>query len=355
MQLIAGREPLATPGTYRLVAAALHHNVTGYVVRAMNAGELELPGFTAEHVVDWDRSAVLRTALLRRELSSIATPLERACDAAPLLIKGPAVTDRFYPDWRLRPSIDLDLLVPLARLQTARRALEALDYEDVEEFRPGYAERHGHDVHLRRRVGEGWWVDVELHWRVGDDPAGAALSHDRLGPAAERLDIDGTELAVPSAPAQLLVLAIHLLSDRTKRLAWINDLRLVGQALGPEQWEQAFAEAQSCGLLWPLHRALDYAQRSFGWERPRPLPPGPPLPWGPLRAVEELNMRAAPHLGRLAALGWRDRLSFLRAVLVPTRRGLRGTVGQDDDATTWRLIRRHARKAWEGLGPRIPR
>jgi hypothetical protein len=335
----------------RLVDAALHHNVAGHLARALHAGELSLPEAQAGRVEHFHTGAVLQTAVLRHELGNIAGPLRQECGVVPLLIKGPAVAEHFYPDWRLRTSADLDLLVPLSRLEAACRCLEGLGYERLMEFRPGYAERHGHDVHLRRRLGQRWWVHVELHWRVGDDPASATLSHERLHPDAERLEIAGAAILAPAPHSHLTLLSVHLLSDRAKRLAWVNDIRLVARGLGPAEWEQAFAAADAWGLVWPLHRALDYAERHLGFKRDRPRPAGPPLAFGPLRAVEELDMRASPHVGRLAAMGWRERARFLRAVLLPTREGLTGTVGGGDDATTWQLIRRHVRKARAGFTP----
>lgn len=333
----------------RLVAAALHHNVAGYAARARHAGRLVLPQAAGRALEDFNTGAVVQTAVLRRELGTISVPLERACGAPALVIKGPALAERFYPDWRLRTCADLDLMVPLSRLESACRCLESLGYERLVEFAPGYAERHGHDVHLHRRLGKRWRVDVELHWRVGDDPAGTAISHERLSADAETVQIDGCSLPTPAAPAHLVLLSVHLLSDRAKRLAWVNDLTLVAGSLDPVEWEQAFATADTWGLLWPLHRALDYAQHHLGLRRERPRPAGPRLAFGPLRAVEELDLRASPHVGRLAAMGWRERAGFLRTVLVPTRAGLEGTVGTGDGASAWQLLRRHVRKARAGL------
>jgi len=67
-----------------------------------------------------------------------------------------------------------------------------------------------------------------------------------------------------------------------------------------------------------------------------------------MRAVEELDVRASPHLGRFAILSWPERAALLRAVLIPTRAGLVGTVGQDG-AGSVRLVGRDARQALAGL------
>ena len=100
-----------------------------------------------------------------------------------------------------------------------------------------------------------------------------------------------------------------------------------------------------------LHRALDYVERHLGFERARPLEAGPPPAWGPLRAVEELDAGASLHFGRLAVMRGREKAAYLRRVLVPSREGLRGTVGKDG-APTWRLVGRHLRATAAGLRPR---
>jgi hypothetical protein len=279
---------------------------------------------------------------LRRELPGVVA----ACSEPPFLLKGPAVADRFYSDSRLRPFLDLDLLVPREELPGDVEALVAAGFAPREEFRPGFGEELGHDVHLVRGSGAGR-VDVELHWRVSDDRLGEALSYDLLRSGAGELG--GALVAAP--PEQLLVLAVHLLADRAKRLDWIHDLALVGLASSPEEWRRTFELAGKLGLSWVLHRALDYPAALVGFERPRPLPPGPRPAFGPLRAAEELDLRGSTHVGRLAALPWRKRPRYLRDVLVPTRAGLEGTVG-GDGAPLWKLVGRHLRRAVAGLAPR---
>lgn len=325
-----------------LAAAALYHNVAGYVAgpRAVRENGLLADRYTV---------AVLRSALLRRELPRLVPALE-AVGATPVLLKGPAIADRFYADPALRTFADLDLLVPRRGLPAAVAALVEIGYAPREEFRSGFAEAFGHDVHL---VGpaEGGRIDVELHWRIGDDPASEPLDHDRLVGGGARLDVGGATVCVPAPGDQLLVLGVHLLSDRAKRLAWVHDLALVAEALTDDEWRRAFVVANDLALGWVLHRALDYVSVLLAYDRPRPVPPGPPPRWGPLLAVETLDVRAAPHLGRLALLGWRGRARYLRDVLLPTRAGLEGTVG-GDGAPVWRLAARHAARALTSLAPR---
>jgi hypothetical protein len=326
----------------RFADAAAFHNVVGFVLAAADEGRVSIPAEVAEQLSRRFAVQVLRSSLLRRELPGVVAAFSRA----PLLLKGPAVADRFYPDPRLRPFVDLDLLVPRDELRGGVKALVAAGFEPLEEFRPGFGEELGHDVHLVRGFGPGR-VDVELHWRVSDDKLGEGLSYELVSSDAGEL---GGAL-VAARPQQLLVLAVHLLADRAKRLDWIHDLALVASAANEEEWQQAFELAQELGLAWVLHRALDYPAALLGFERARPLPPGPRPAFGPLRAAEELDLRASTHVGRLAALPWRGRPGYLRDVLVPTRAGLEGTVG-GDGAPSWRLVARHLRRAVTGLAPR---
>ena len=339
---VAGPHPV---DPVRLAEAAVYHGVAYDVLAAAGDGRLELPAEQRRLLSDVVSVRLLDCAALRRELPALVGAL-----GDPVLVKGPALAGRYYDDPRRRPFADLDLLVPRARLDAAVAALEPLGYRERQEFRPGFAGRHGHDVHLTRVAGARD-LDVEVHWRIGDDPLGNALDHEHLASHAVSIDEGGTAVLVPDTPDQLLVVALHLLSDRAKRLTWVRDVERVATAAGDAEWSEAFARADGLGLLWVLHRALGYAREHLGVRRDAPRPAGPAPAWGPLRAVEDLDMRASTHVGRLAALPWRERPGYLSAVLVPTRAGLRGTVG-GDGAPTWRLAARHASRTLAALAPR---
>ena len=333
----------------RFVEAAAHHNLRGIVLAAALAGRVSLTRGEHELLEKGYRRQVARTSLLRRELGRIVPAVEAACGVAPVVVKGPAVGERFYLLRQERPYSDLDLIVPFQCLRDSVIALQSAGFVIVEELRPGYAERFGHDIHLRRWVGS-MSVDVELHWRIGDDDVGTPLAHGHLLRSADLLPVGPADVLVPSAADQLLLLSVHLLSDRARRLAWVNDIRLVARAADPREWRAAFETAREMGggLDWVLNRALDYAEHHLGLDRPRPLPAGAPPRFGPLRAVEEFDLQASPHIGRLVALRGGERLSYLRAIVMPTRSGLEGTVG-GDGAGLPTLVARHAVRAIRGV------
>lgn len=333
----------------RFGEAVRYHRLSAFAVEALAAGRLELPPGVTRRVRDETSIRGLLARSLAAELAAIEAPLTEACSHRPLVLKGPAAA-RLYPHPGLRPYADLDLLVPRDRLAAAARALEPRGFEALVEFAPGFGETHGHDVHLRRLVGRRS-IDVELHWRLGDDELGRGLSHERLREGARPIESAGAEFLAPAPAASLLVLAMHLLSDRKKRMIWVCDVGLAARAATGAEWQDAFELADELGLLWPLGRALDYAQRHLGLERDRPLEAGEPPAWGPLRAVEEVDARASLHVGRVASLRWPARLRYIARVLVPSRAGLRGTVGRDG-APMWRLLGRHVRATLAGVTSR---
>jgi hypothetical protein len=346
--VLQGAERVAPEDPSRFVDAAVAHRLVGAATAALDAEKLVVPAVQAQAMRDAQAVGALRSALMRHELALVAEPLAAAVETSPIVLKGPAIADRFYPDPRLRSFADLDLLVPRARLGDAVAALEKLGYEERIELREGFGATHGHDIHMAREIGR-QRADVELHWRVGDDALGEALSHEALADAS--VAAEGAVCRYPAPGDQLLVCSMHLLSDRLKRLVWVEDVRRVSIALDEGAWRNTFERARSLGLLWVLNRALDYAVHHLAYRRERPLPAGEPPPWGPLRAVEELDLRASLHLGRLAALPWRRRPRYLRDVLIPSRAGLRGTVG-NDGAGLGRTALRHLARAVRGLTAR---
>ena len=343
---VLGEAPIAPRDPAEFTDAAIEHRLVGAVNKAVEDGRLSLPERERSVIRDAHAVVVLKAGLLRSSIDSAAQSIQSALGVPPVILKGPAIGDRFYPDSALRTFSDLDLLVPRAQLRSGVDALKVLGYEERVELQPGFGEIHGHDIHLVKKIGR-HDVDIELHWRIGDDVIGEALSHGTLLENGQPAPNDAN-VVYPAPQDQLLVCSVHLLSDRLKRLSWIEDIRRISTALDDHAWCAAFHRADELGLLWVLHRALDYPERHLGLIRDRPLPAGEPPPFGPLRAVEEIDMRVSLHLGRLGALPWSARVRYLRDIVLPSRDGLEGTVG-GDGAPPWRLVVRHLLRVCRGL------
>jgi hypothetical protein len=321
--LIAGDAVELTGDEDRFVQAAVFHGMAAYLVAAVDQERIRLRPDPRHRVIARQATVAAADARLRRELAEILPVLERVTAAPALLLKGAAVADRFYPQARLRPFRDLDLMVPRARLNDAVRALEmSFGYHRLAEPWPGYGDRHGHHVAQARGAGGGALV-VELHWRLSDDPAAHRIDHGWLLARSESLTLGPVSARVPNVESQLLLLAVHLLHEDEKRLAWINDIGLVARAAGDRHWGAAFEQAEELGLGWVLHRALDYAAVHLGLDRPRPNQAGPPPAWGPLRANERCEGWLALQVGQLSLGGWTRQDGYLRCAVRARRRMLR--------------------------------
>jgi hypothetical protein len=295
-----------------VTAAAAYHRLEGYAVRADPSSPL----------LGAHRQSALASALVRAQLASVAGVVARAAGTAPLLVKGPAAA-ALHPSPALRPFSDLDLVVEKPALRPAFAALVSAGWrpsraprmgiEGGEPWR-GFAEEFGHELGLGREIGSKA-VAVELHWRLVDDPRADALDGAAL--ARHGRELDGA--IAPAAPELLLALALHMVAHPDRRLLMVQDVALAARAAG-SSLPRAFELAAELGLGWELALALDAAARHVGLEidPPVPRPQRPPL--GPLRTALWRGPRpVGVHIGRLAALGGRGRVRYVRGGLSSLR------------------------------------
>lgn len=304
-----------------LAESALYHGVTGQLLMASRAGAVELDRDVLGALEAVQAERMIMAALLRAELARIGPLLARAGLARPILLKGPALADRFYPNREHRPFIDLDLLVPWLTEHAVAEVLEREQgYRRTPLPWPQSDHRYAHAIELERGVGV-HTIQVELHWRISDDPLATGLDHRALSDRAVQLP-GSPEVLVPALPDQLVLLAVHLLHHGNRRLIWLLDIRAVALAASREEWADAFDLAAELGLAWILHTALDVVERHLGAVRERPSLTPPAPSWGPLRMAHTIgDNHVGYHGGHLATLGWRERARYLAAgALEATRR-----------------------------------
>jgi hypothetical protein len=302
--LLADRRAL--PHDAATTDAALYHRLEGYAVRADPSSPLR----------EVHRHSIMGAALVRAQLRDAAPVVAAAAGAPPVLVKGPAAS-ALHDAADLRPFGDLDLVVTKAALRPAAAALQTAGWElgraprmGVEGGEPwrGFAEAHGHELGLIRRIGARA-ASLELHWRLADDPRADALDRDAL--ARHGSELDGA--IVPRAPELLLALALHLVAHPDRRLLMVKDVQLAAAASGGDL-RRAFELAGELGLAWELHLALDAVHDQLGVavERFGSRPAKPSL--GPLRTALWPGPRPlGVHVGRLAALRGSERLRYIGA------------------------------------------
>ena len=268
-------------------------------------------------------SVVLATAT-RQVLHTLA-----AIGIEPVVLKGMAFGEVHYHNPALRPTTDLDLLVPHADVSRVKAALLALGFQD----QGLAAEEQPHlrgEVALHALLLDGALrFDVDVHWRLAQHPLVMfQLAAEDWLPASVPATIAGVPVRVLAPTDALLHAAIHLFWHHlgTWHLIWLSDVDLLLRTHASAwDWRELAARAQALRCLLPLQDTLRLAHTWF--DAPLPADALPALA-ALTPAAEEAaafqrladQRRSSLELarGRVAALPSRSaRLAYWRAMLFP--------------------------------------
>jgi len=339
-RLAAGSHPGSVPDSevsaFRSLVEA--HGLGGLAVRALEDGRLALPDEAADGIrVDW-LAARRWSAALDLELERIGRlVLAEPGLSPPILLKGPAVA-RWYADVSVRSYGDLDLLVPREEVGRWCRVLSSLGYEVPDPWEYRTSLRFEHHVVFRRPTPARDML-CEVHTRIFMERRARSIGHRALVTLSEPSPFPSLRWC--SAPAQLLVLALHLLHHRsdTRRLIWLRDLIELGDRATVAA---ARTLAERLGVGWAVERALWGAERLLGEAR-----------WGaasPPRArfdlISVLGLGDAGHLYQLARardLGPVEGVRYLLSRVDPRRFTGAETGSRWGDARAW--IQKHLAQA----------
>jgi hypothetical protein len=322
------------------------HGLTGLAVRAIDGGALRLNSDAAEelrHRWGWERAWTGALDLEAQRIAQTAVIFGRL--APPILLKGPAVSGR-YQDAEVRAYSDIDLLVPSDHVSGWERFLLDLGYPSPGPWERSDALRFTHHLVFRRAVGAGDLL-CEVHTRLFMERAARSIGYRILLSFTEPGPFPG--MLRCTAPAQLMVLALHLLHHptATRRLIWLRDLIEIGER---DTVAEARDLAARWGVRWVLERALAGAERLLGEPRWAAAPVAPRR-FGLRRVVE---MDEPGHLYQLALareLGPVNGLRYLVSRFDPRR--FTGTERGSplSEAAAW--ARKHIRQAvttpWRGF------
>ena len=247
-------------------------------------------------------AALAAPALLARVRATLDGPL--------LLLKGPEVAAR-YPDPALRPSGDVDLLVPDAA--GAERALRAAGFAPGEGT--GAAARHQHQPPLRWPTSP---LSVEVHHTVPGPPWASPPPTDALLAAAvpASVGVDGILTLPPAHHALLLAAHAWRHYGPRPRLRDLVDVAIMAEGRDP-------AELAGLARAWGLHRVWAATARSIDALMGAPSPDGRGRRRGRWAGVVERERTVAEeHLVRWAGGLWAP-----RPLAIPG--AVAATVGED--------------------------
>jgi hypothetical protein len=323
-----------------LVASARREGVAGLVYQALKeTGAAEGLGDEAKRELeDAQNTSLFRNLVFYQELKRMAAALP---DEVPFLVvlKGAALAATLYSSIALRPLRDVDVLARAKDLEAARRAAEAIGYqEDWKAWTAPHVNRiAGHHASL---VKEGLdLMAMELHWDLGSaytrrarPPLEWFFSH--LMEFEPRAGVPRSpKLRVFDPTAQFVHSAFHLLLQNTReerRLIWSFDLHLLVTEWGARlDWEEIVAQARAWHWTGLLSGLLDDLARDFQTRVPdgvrNALEVAPSWESGGevLALAHEDPSRSARMWTVFSNLGVRGRVEFLYAMIFPSPRYMR--------------------------------
>lgn len=234
------------------LAPLIFHNL-----RTLNAAVNVPPGVWRQFEASY-YSTLGDNLLLESELFQATEQLHRR-QVDFLLLKGIVLGALLYPDPALRPSADLDILVPATQVASARQALEDLGYG----LQPGrqldFQLAHSYDLPYVRQTSSGQGMLLELHWSLAE-PELFDLDIASLWPRAQAFEYNGHSLPSLSLEDILFHLAIHIRKHRYVGLRWLVDVSEMLRSFGAGlSWPYLLALAQRTGARTLLYMTLQLA------------------------------------------------------------------------------------------------
>lgn len=232
-----------------------------------------------------------------------------------VVVKGPAVSESWFPDASLRYYTDLDVLIPQQRMEAVADALESSGATLVDRNWPLIAEK---------MPGELSWIlpggtVLDLHWTPVNDRrwrAVFALPTEEFLARGRTLTTGNIDFRAASNEDLLIHVAIHALTGGGHRLSWLKDLQLAASS-NPD-WDAVVERSRRWQVAGPVAVMLDRAASVLGAPVPkavtRALLPG--LGWRQLAALATRKFPPSRSQVRLTGIQviWSARDSRLRSM-----------------------------------------
>ena len=207
------------------------------------------------------KSWVTNTLLLRRSRETYAALTGAGIPT--LIVGGPVLAARFYPEFGLRPSSYVDVLIDAPSVEEAEDALGGA----------GWLQR---DSALDRRTDRRLYVDRDesfclLRTSLAIDftlPQGRRAAHAPLWEYAETFEIDGAEILVPTRSDWFLAVCVtHARRESPPGTQWIADAKMM--LSGDIDWARVVELCRTRGQIPRMKAVLEYLARVPG---PQPPP-----------------------------------------------------------------------------------
>jgi hypothetical protein len=242
------------------IASICYHRLAGVAQRMIEQSDLVAPERVLSQLRDSIFFSIQMSSLAAlNAASALETLTESGIEF--VVTKGPGISSQ-CPRLADRPYTDIDILVPTRRFDHSLELLARLGYEEQERNMMPWAvlgKLCREAVNLHSETGG----SIDVHHRIPPWYWGTALTFAALYSASsEVVTLGGVRLRCASAADNLLVSALHIVSDKNSPgetlMAW-RDVLTLARAVEPEELLIRARNAGLCGwLVWVL-RALPEA------------------------------------------------------------------------------------------------
>ncbi|MFN2586702.1 MAG: nucleotidyltransferase family protein [Actinomycetota bacterium] len=221
-----------------LALAARAHGVQGWLARRLRRAE----GVPADFQIRL-QGAAARIAGNHRKMLAVAAHALSVLDGAgvgALVLKGPALVERYYADPTLRAYGDIDLLVRPADFGSALGALERAGYALTDRNWDFLVRDLRGQVHLTGRDG----AVVELHWHLVNGSRQRRtlqMSPEEIWDAAIEARLGDVACLVLAREDEIAHLALHAAMHGCNRLVWLLDIAAALDGAQAPDWDRIVA------------------------------------------------------------------------------------------------------------------
>ena len=313
--------------------AIVFDRLAGLALTAASNGNVSLPAASFDRLRQ--ESAHRSASVLMVEERAIAVTDALRTNGIPLVItKGPGIA-RAYPDRSLRPFSDIDILVPQPRFNEAAAIMLSLGFHEAgPQPRPYFNHSCREAVNLKREDG----ASIDLHHHIPPWVWGGRIDFANIVEASESHQVVGGELPVASTEHNLLIAALHVISDKGRPgrtlMVW-RDLIALSAACDVEV---AVREARRSRLDWLVSYVL---QELPDFAAPRELIDGLGQIAPSRRDARRMQLLLPPGIGSRHQISQAFRLplpqalAFLAGYVFPSRTFLRSRFGRDWSYVSW--------------------
>lgn len=315
-----------------------HHNFTPLLYYWLNnqTDPFRPPAWVMDKLQYQHLASQAHAAYRWAETQHLLTVLTKA-HIQPVVLKGTALAESHYPSPELRPSLDIDLLIPAAQYPQAKNALVQAGYAPQIELDDRGRQWACEEAFLSTQAPNGRSFLVELHWSLS--PYNHQITHPPLAELFQRataVAVDGFPMPIPNPVDALVHTVLHLYYGHPEdiRLIWLYDVHLLSQQLTETEWQESVHTSHGWQARFALAQVLPLTQKWFGTTYPSfitDLTDSPPteqetkiqelanyrLLYDPQTALFQRDLQ------QLENLSPQERLIFLYRRLFPSHEALR--------------------------------